>query len=246
MKGNHRERYFFDISFEGTAYAGWNAGRRGITVKSMIDRALSVILHRDVITMGSSRTEKGMHARQFFFHADLTGILPDNLMKSMNGYLPEDIAVNGITGNLPLKAHAGRSRISETWEYKIHHIKDPFNEPFSAFFAPGLPGMDAMHEAAGMMTGKRPAFLRGMVPDVLDIPRILLSEDGYHLRFRIVVDRAAPAAIRKIVSVLLRAGSEKIAPKALLEEVGSSGSLWRSFILPSKGLHLVEVKYALQ
>ncbi|MBN1339938.1 MAG: hypothetical protein JXA03_11480 [Bacteroidales bacterium] len=236
-------RYFFDISFEGTEYAGWNNSRKTPTVKGMTDKALSVILRCPVRTTGCTQTEKGIHARQFFFHAGISCLPPDLFIQRLNGYLPGDIAVNSITKNIPCNAHARESKISETWECRIHFLKDPFLDLLSIFWPYGVPDLKMMQLAAAFIQSKEMAFPAGGSHVNAAAPEILFSQDQHSLILRFTGQYASAVSVRKLAFAMLWAGSRKISPEALPYEMRNMANSGRVFCLPAKGLHLTGVRY---
>ncbi|HRG11413.1 MAG TPA: tRNA pseudouridine(38-40) synthase TruA, partial [Cyclobacteriaceae bacterium] len=64
-------RYFFHMAFLGTNYHGWQRQSNANNIQQVIETALSEILKEHVSIMGCGRTDTGVHASQFYFHADL-------------------------------------------------------------------------------------------------------------------------------------------------------------------------------
>ncbi|PLW90682.1 MAG: tRNA pseudouridine(38-40) synthase TruA, partial [Mucilaginibacter sp.] len=62
------QRYFIELSYDGTRYHGWQAQPNAITVQELLDKALSTLLRQQVETVGCGRTDTGVHATQFFAH----------------------------------------------------------------------------------------------------------------------------------------------------------------------------------
>ncbi|MBP5605248.1 MAG: tRNA pseudouridine(38-40) synthase TruA [Ruminiclostridium sp.] len=82
------------IAYNGTAYHGWQRQKNNITVQQVIEECMSRILGSSVTVHGCSRTDAGVHARQFFFSTVTGSTIPcPGLVKAMNSLLPEDIAV---------------------------------------------------------------------------------------------------------------------------------------------------------
>ncbi|MEM7036877.1 MAG: tRNA pseudouridine(38-40) synthase TruA, partial [Bacteroidota bacterium] len=55
-------RYLLDVRFKGTAYSGWQMQPNATTVQGELDKALSTLLRRPVMTYGAGRTDAGVHA----------------------------------------------------------------------------------------------------------------------------------------------------------------------------------------
>ena len=120
-------RYFIELSYNGTDYHGWQVQPNAITVQSVLDKALSILLKTPVTTMGAGRTDTGVHAAKMVAHFDFnTSIDLDDLTYKLNSFLPKDISVHLI---LQVKddAHARFDAIQRTYFYKISLVKDVFN-----------------------------------------------------------------------------------------------------------------------
>ena len=61
-------RYFIEVTYMGTAYAGYQAQENANTVQAEVEKALQVYFKRNISLTGSSRTDAGVHALQNFFH----------------------------------------------------------------------------------------------------------------------------------------------------------------------------------
>ena len=57
------QRYFIYLSYDGTAYHGWQVQPNGISVQEEMQKALSTLLRQDIEIVGAGRTDAGVHAR---------------------------------------------------------------------------------------------------------------------------------------------------------------------------------------
>ncbi|MEP1096638.1 MAG: tRNA pseudouridine(38-40) synthase TruA [Cyclobacteriaceae bacterium] len=127
-------RYFIDISYEGTAYHGWQIQTTGNTVQEEIEKALSTILKEEVAIMGSGRTDTGVHATQQIAHFDtITELVPNDLVYKLNSFLPKDIAIRSIKA-VENNTHARFDAVKRTYHYHIHRHKNPFKRGVSYYF----------------------------------------------------------------------------------------------------------------
>lgn len=65
-----RTRYFITLSYDGTAYHGWQIQPQSTSVQEQLQRALSTLLRRPVEVVGAGRTDTGVHARKMVAHFD--------------------------------------------------------------------------------------------------------------------------------------------------------------------------------
>lgn len=128
------KRYFIEISYKGTHYNGWQKQPNAITVQQLLDSKLSLILGEETETVGTGRTDTGVHARHFTAHFDhsktISAEFCDKMVYKLNRMLPHDIAVFRIK-KVKDDAHARFSAISRSYEYHICREKDPFLHNFS-------------------------------------------------------------------------------------------------------------------
>ena len=82
------------ISYDGTNYVGWQVQKNGIAIEQVINEHLSRLLKEDVVIIGASRTDSGVHALGNVAVFDTgTTIPPEKIMYALNQLLPEDIRI---------------------------------------------------------------------------------------------------------------------------------------------------------
>ena len=140
-------RYFIQLSYDGTAYHGWQIQPNGVSVQETLQGALSTLLRRDVEVVGAGRTDTGVHARMMVAHMDSPAELDAaQLCYKLNKLLPRDIAVQRIWP-VADDMHARFSATSRTYHYYIHTRKSPFLRHYSWLVTFPL-DFDRMNEAA--------------------------------------------------------------------------------------------------
>ena len=66
-------RYFFEISYSGTPYFGWQQQVGQVSVQEEIQKNLTKLFQNEKIEIvGCGRTDKGVHAKNYFFHCDFS------------------------------------------------------------------------------------------------------------------------------------------------------------------------------
>ena len=55
-------RYFITLSYDGTAYHGWQIQPNGISVQQCMEQALTTLLRVETPVVGAGRTDAGVHA----------------------------------------------------------------------------------------------------------------------------------------------------------------------------------------
>ncbi len=140
-------RYFIQLSYDGTAYHGWQRQPNGVSVQEALENALSTILRQPIEVVGAGRTDTGVHARMMVAHMDGPAELDTaQLCCKLNKLLPRDIAVQRIWP-VADDMHARFSATSRTYHYYIHTRKSPFLRHYSWLVTFPL-DFDKMNEAA--------------------------------------------------------------------------------------------------
>ena len=143
-------RYFIQLSYDGTAYHGWQIQPNGESVQEALQRALSTLLRTDVEVVGAGRTDAGVHARMMVAHMDSPVELDClQLAYKLNKLLPRDIAVQRIWP-VADDMHARFSATSRTYRYYIHTRKSPFERHYSWLVTFPL-DFNRMNEAAKLL-----------------------------------------------------------------------------------------------
>src|SRR5687768_9242241 len=114
-------RYFLEVSYKGTGYAGFQVQKNANTIQAEVERALEIYYKQGFELTGSSRTDAGVHALQNFFHFDSTEQLPllDKDVYHLNAILPATIVIKGIR-QVKDDAHARFDAVSRQYEYRIY------------------------------------------------------------------------------------------------------------------------------
>ena len=111
-------RYFIEVAYMGTNYAGFQIQENANTVQAEVEKALAVFFQRNISLTGSSRTDAGVHALQNFFHFDYNEIIPPSVFYNLNAILPTDIVVKSIV-HVQDENHARFDAGSREYKYYI-------------------------------------------------------------------------------------------------------------------------------
>ncbi|MEE1055337.1 MAG: hypothetical protein U0L36_05835 [Acutalibacteraceae bacterium] len=88
------KRVLLTIAYDGTDYHGWQVQPNGITVQEVLQKGLCELLGTKTGATGCSRTDSGVHAKQFCCHVDCDNNIPDDaFIRGLSAKLPSDIAV---------------------------------------------------------------------------------------------------------------------------------------------------------
>lgn len=120
--------FLIKLSYDGARYHGWQIQENALTVQEVFQDALYKItgLREDI--KACSRTDTGVHAREFCVSLKTESpIAPERLLAALNHYLPEDVAVKSCEP-VSLDFHARYSCQGKEYVYQIwnHPVRDPF------------------------------------------------------------------------------------------------------------------------
>jgi tRNA pseudouridine38-40 synthase len=90
-----------EIAYRGSAYHGWQVqtGTKLPTVQGELQKALEKLIGNEVSVTGCSRTDTGVHARQYFctVNAEKINIPCAAIPYALGALLPEDIGILGAS-----------------------------------------------------------------------------------------------------------------------------------------------------
>lgn len=134
-------RFRIDLSYDGTDFNGWQKqnGQDCLTVQGEFEKALKKLTDLEINSLGSGRTDAGVHALQQTTHFDL----PEDFnfknfdwIRGLNRYLPDSIRACLFTP-VPDDFHAIKSALSKVYEYQIQD--DSVANPLISRYAHWVP-----------------------------------------------------------------------------------------------------------
>jgi tRNA pseudouridine38-40 synthase len=240
-------RYFFEISYNGGHYNGWQSQNNALGVQTVVENALTKLLREEIKIVGSGRTDTGVHCEQQFFHADIEKEFDTNtLIQKLNSFLPKDIAIPFIHKVKP-DAHARYDAVERTYIYRITRTKNPFLDGLALYYFKSV-NIDLMNKAASSMLGSHDFESFSKVKTdvnhfLCDIKKAEWKEHGASLEFTITANRFLRGMVRATVGTLLDVGSEKISLKEFQAILQVRDRKKAGANVPPHGLYLVKVKY---
>lgn len=248
---SEKQRYFIELSYNGTNYHGWQSQPNANTVQEELNNALATILREPVETVGCGRTDTGVHAKEFFVHFDSEslGIGHQSLGKvtsGLNAILPHDIALKRII-QVHTDAHARFDATLRSYEYHIHFEKDPFKLNRS-WELRDKPDIALMNQAAKIIMDYTDfsCFSKSNTQTFTNNCKISRAEwvdNGDGLVFYISADRFLRNMVRAIVGTLILVGRKEMEPEGIRDIIESKNRSNAGTSVPACGLYLTEVKY---
>lgn len=240
-------RYFFEIAYKGTNYAGWQSQANATGVQTVVENALSKLLRSETKIVGSGRTDTGVHCLQQFFHADIDKPFNEqDLLHRLNAFLPRDIAIRSVRA-VKADASARYTALSRTYEYHITLVKDPMKTGLALHYFKPL-NIQTMNKAAALLRGEHDFECFSKVKTdvnhfLCNIKQASWRQEGTKLVFTISANRFLRGMVRAIVGTLLDVGTGKISMSEFKNIVSSKDRKRAGANVDPHGLYLVKVNY---
>ena len=143
------------VAYDGTAYCGWQVQPEVPTIEGELNQAISRLTREEIIVIGASRTDAGVHAKGNVAVFDTESTIPaDRFAYALNPLLPEDIVVVA-SDEVEADWHPRHCDTEKTYEYKILNSKfpDPMRRRDTYHVSFDL-NLEKMREAAEYLKGE--------------------------------------------------------------------------------------------
>lgn len=237
------------VSYDGTAYHGWQCQPNAITVQETLQKTIEKITNGPAKLFGGARTDSGVHARGQVvnFYSD-SGIDLGSLEKGINSLLPPDIRIIRAE-EVPEDFHSRYSAKSKTYVYLI--LNTLHDSPFYGRYAWHIRhDLDcaSMRDALQHIKGSHDfsAFKKQDETYRSTVREVLRAGVGRRKEFVYVVLEATGFLrymVRNIVGTLVPVGSGKLSSDGFREIMESRDRRKAGATAPAKGLFLKEIKY---
>ena len=143
------------LQYDGTNFCGWQVQPNAVSVQKTVQDAVEAVLEHDVKLTGCSRTDAGVHAREFCCHFDCDDKFPENaFLRGLDSLLPPDIAVKNVK-KVANDFHARYNACGKTYAYYILNSqkRDPFLSRYSWQIERPL-DLEKINRFCGQITGE--------------------------------------------------------------------------------------------
>ncbi|MEF9941953.1 MAG: tRNA pseudouridine(38-40) synthase TruA [Lachnospiraceae bacterium] len=243
------KRIKLTIAYDGTNYCGWQIQPNGITIEEVLNNTLSKILKEEIIIIGASRTDSGVHALGNVAVFDTqTTIPPDRIAYALNRRLPEDIViVKSEEVNADFHPRYCNSR--KTYQYNIinTHTIIPTKRLTNYFVSYKL-DIEKMRQAAAYLVGEHDFIsfcnIRTDVKDtVRTITEFSITQAGDEIQIVISGNGFLYNMVRIIIGTLIRVGRGFYEPEKIQDILEAKDRKAAGATAPAHGLTLVEIEY---
>lgn len=236
------------IEFDGTSFCGWQVQPVDRTVQGELQKALGALLGEPVEVAGSSRTDSGVHAREYPVSFETATRIPGaNIASALNRFLPDDIRA---LSSMEMEGgfHARYDSKGKTYSYRILNRRQPTALYRNyAYHVKEELGMSAMEEAAHCFVGThdfRGFMSMGSVEGntVKTVREVSIRRESDFLIITITASGFLYNMARIMVGTLLDVGLSRITGEDI-EETLRTGNRGKSMVVPARGLYLERVYY---
>ena len=234
-------RYKIRLSYDGSAFCGWQIQNNATSVQRTVESALSTLLGQNIQITGAGRTDTGVNAINYIAHFEMpaeTSVDAELLCYKLNAMLPRAVTVHEVSAT-DEQFHARFDARSREYHYFIHFRKDPFYEKFSYRMRYHL-DIELMNKAAEHLLGEHDfscfekvggnnttsictiteAVWTTYRPTHVDLMGSPCAEGDY-IMFRIKANRFLRNMVRAIVGSLIEVGRGKKDPSWIKELIQS-------------------------
>ena len=237
------------LSYDGSAYHGWQVQKNEITVAETLETALSKICGHPVKTVGCGRTDAGVHARRYCANFRTDCRIPiDRFPLAVNSRLPGDISVSDAV-EAGEDFNAIGSCIKKEYVYQIWNspIPDPFLEKRACFYPQHL-DLELMQAAARAFEGTHDfRAVRSLGTETKTTVRTVhwcrAEKTGDLITVAICADGFLYNMCRAMVGTMVYASYGKLLPEEIPALLEKGDRRLTGPTMPPQGLYLNRIWY---
>lgn len=239
------------IAYNGEKYHGWQIQQNAVTVQEVFQKALFKVTGENCNLKGCSRTDSGVHARDFCISLKTDSPIPsDRLMAAINHFLPLDIAVLSCR-EVNDDFHARYSCVGKMYRYEIWNnpVRNPFmeNKVFHYWYPIDIQNLQI---AANSFVGTHDfsSFCTLDRREKGDLTRTITSSkifrENEKIIFEVCGDGFLYNMVRIMVGTLLRVQQGKILSSDIKNIIDAKDRSLAGPTAPPQGLYLQKVYYS--
>lgn len=247
-------RYFVKLAYNGKPFHGWQSQPNAVSVQSVLEEALSVVLRQPLAVVGAGRTDAGVNARIMYAHFNIDSPISapiDKIIVGLNRLVGHDIAIYDI---FPVddNLHARFDAKEREYKYFVTFQKNVFLYPLSWHCQHPL-DVDAMNRAAAILldTDDFTSFAKlhsDAKTNICDVRHAQWAEwqNDYGtpgIVFTIAADRFLRNMVRAVVGTLVDVGRGKLSVDGFADIINRKDRCAAGTSMPPQALYLWNIKY---
>lgn len=242
-------RILLTLSYDGTAYAGWQWQENAVAVQQRLEEGLEKLIGQPIRVTGASRTDAGVHALGQRAHFDtFSRIPPEKYPFALNTCLPPDIRV--LEGRqVPGDFHARFDAQGKRYTYRIHngphasallrnltaHVPQKLDVPR---MQQSLQCLLGQHDFAAFQASGGTA--KTTVRTLTDVH---LTQDSGELTLTVCGNAFLYNMVRIIAGTMIDIGMGRLPEDAFQQALDTGDRLRLGVTAPACGLELTEIFY---
>lgn len=242
-------RIMLVVAYEGTHYHGWQLQPNGITIEGVLNEALGRLLGEEIVVIGASRTDAGVHSYGNVAVFDTNTRIPaEKLAYALNQRLPEDIVVQSSCEVAP-DFHPRHCESRKTYEYRILNRKMPLpmRRRDTYFYYYDL-DVERMQRAAELLTGEHDfksfcATAAVVETTVRTIYELRVSREDDVIAICVTGSGFLYNMVRIIAGTLIEVGAGKRSPESIREILEARDRAAAGPTAPAHGLTMIGIEY---
>lgn len=243
-------RYKLTIEYDGTGLVGWQKQENGPSVQQFLEEAIEALTQERIETVGSGRTDAGVHALGQVVHFDLEKNFEEhNIRDGLNHHLKKNnisvISAEIVDGEF----HARFDAKKRKYLYRILPRKSPPALRKGKVWHVYQPiDIQAMEEASKCLIGKhdftsfRATVCQAKSP-VKTLDKIEIEQKDDEIHVTVEARSFLHHMVRNIVGTLVQVGIGKWQPDDVKKALEAKDRSAAGLNAPAEGLYFVEVKY---
>ncbi len=242
-------RFLIKVSYDGTNYNGFQRQKEKVTVQSVLEKSLTKINNdEEVLLSVTGRTDKGVHAKSQFIHADLNiNITSYKLKSALNSKLPDDIYILDVK-EVCDNFHVRYNVLDKEYHYIINLGEyDPVNRNSEFQYNRSL-NVKAMKKGIKYFKGTKD--FRAFVTEnkikencirKISKAKIIYKKDKLYFIFK--GTGFLKYQVRNMVGTLISIGENKQDPKIIEKLLDNKIKTFDVKTAPARGLYLYNVNF---
>lgn len=237
------------LSYDGSAYHGWQVQKNEISVAETLETALTKICGHPVKTVGCGRTDAGVHALRYCANFRTDCRIPiDRFPLAVNSRLPGDISVSDAV-EAPEDFNAIGSCLKKEYIYRILNsaVPDPFLQKRACFYPQRL-DLSLMQQAARAFEGTHDfKAVRSLGTETKTTVRTVYwcraEKEGNLITVSICADGFLYNMCRAMVGTMVYASYGKLLPEEIPQLLEIGDRRLTGPTMPPQGLYLNRIWY---